>query len=135
PSGVQPESKGDWVTSRHQAIRMAGLVAAVTVSFFGLSACQKGAAGPTASAKAAATALLVSPEDRITLRNNALASGPAITGSVQPERRADLRAEVSAVVVSVLKANGDPVKKGDLLVRLDATSIRDSVREGSRAGV
>jgi len=71
---------------------MAGLVAAVTVSFFGLSACQKGAAGSgsTAPAKAAATALLVSPEDLITLRNNALASGPAITGSVQPERRADL---------------------------------------------
>jgi len=38
---------------------------------------------------------------------------------VQPERRADLRAEVSAVVVSVLKENGDPVKRGDLLVRLD----------------
>jgi RND family efflux transporter MFP subunit len=83
--------------------------------------------GKDAPDKAAAAALLVSPEDLITLRNNALASGPAITGSVQPERRADLRAEVSAVVVSVLKENGDPVKRGDLLVRLDDTSIRDSL--------
>jgi len=134
PSGVQPESKGDRVTSRHQAIRMAGFAAVVAVSFFGLSACQKGAGTAAASAdkaKAAAVAVLVSPEDLVTLRNNALASGPAITGSVQPERRADLRAEVSAVVVSVLKENGDPVKRGDLLVRLDDTSIRDSLTSAS----
>jgi membrane fusion protein, multidrug efflux system len=30
-------------------------------------------------------------------------------------------------VLAVLKENGDPVKKGDLLVRLDQTSIRDSL--------
>ncbi len=61
------------------------------------------------------------------VRNSALTSGPSITGSIEPERRADLRAEVSAVVLAVLKENGDPVKRGDLLVRLDQTSIRDSL--------
>jgi membrane fusion protein, multidrug efflux system len=61
------------------------------------------------------------------VRNGALTSGPSITGSVEPERRADLRAEVPAVVLAVLKENGDPVKRGDLLVRLDQTSIRDSL--------
>lgn len=117
------------MTSRYPAIRLAGFAAVMAVSFFGLSACQKvtGTGKATADKPAAAAALLVSPEDLITLRNNALTSGPAITGSIQPERRADLRAEVSAVVVSVLKENGDPVKKGDLLVRLDDTSIRDSL--------
>jgi membrane fusion protein (multidrug efflux system) len=34
---------------------------------------------------------------------------------------------VSAVVLAVLKENGDPVKRGDLLVRLDQTAIRDSL--------
>jgi RND family efflux transporter MFP subunit len=61
------------------------------------------------------------------------ASGPVITGSVQPERRADLRAEVSAVVLQVLKENGEPVHKGDLLVRLDDTSIRDSLQSAQEA--
>jgi RND family efflux transporter MFP subunit len=56
-----------------------------------------------------------------------LASGPVITGSVQPERKADLRAEVAAVVLQVLKENGDPVRAGDLLLRLDDTAIRDSL--------
>ena len=115
------------MTSRHQAIRRVGFAAVVAVSFFGLSACQRGADAGTAKAAKATAALLLSSEDLITLQNNALASGPAITGSVQPERRADLRAEVSAVVVAVLKENGDPVKRGDLLVRLDDTSIRDSL--------
>ncbi len=71
--------------------------------------------------------LQLASEDVLTMSNSALTSGPSITGSIEPERRADLRAEVSAVVLSVLKENGDPVKRGDLLVRLDPTSIRDSL--------
>ncbi len=37
--------------------------------------------------------LLISAEDTIILHASALTAGPSITGSVQPERRADLRAE------------------------------------------
>jgi membrane fusion protein (multidrug efflux system) len=91
---------------------------------------QKGAAaGPTAP-------LLISAEDVHTVRNASLASGPSITGSIQPERRADLRAEVQAVVLQAVRENGDAVRKGDLLVRLDDTAIRDllaSAEAASRA--
>ena len=71
--------------------------------------------------------LLILPEDVLIVHRNTLASGPSISGSVQPGRRADLRAEVSAVVLAVLKENGDPVRPGDLLVRFDDTSIRDAL--------
>ncbi len=71
--------------------------------------------------------LIIAPEDIVTMQANALASGPVVTGSVQPERKADLRAEVSTVVLQVLKENGDVVKRGDVLVRLDETSIRDNL--------
>jgi len=77
--------------------------------------------------------LLVSPEDVLTVQSNALASGPVITGSIQPERKADLRAEVSAVVLQVLKENGEPVRRGDVLVKLDETSIRDSLMSAEEA--
>ena len=77
--------------------------------------------------------LLISPEDLLTVQTNALASGPVITGSIQPERKADLRAEVSAVVLQVLKENGDVVRKGDVLVRLDETAIRDSMMSAEQA--
>jgi RND family efflux transporter MFP subunit len=62
-----------------------------------------------------------------------LASGPVISGSVQPERRADLRAEVAAVVLQVAKENGDAVRAGDLLMRLDDTSIRDTLLSAEEA--
>ena len=83
-----------------------------------------------------AAPLSLGQEDVLVLDALAHGSGPVITGSVQPERRADLRAEVSAMVLRVFKENGDAVRKGDLLVSLDDAVLRDnlsSAEEGSRA--
>jgi membrane fusion protein (multidrug efflux system) len=99
-----------------------------------LSACGKSDKDPAkAKADAKPVQLLVSSEDVLTVQSNSLASGPVITGAIQPERKADLRAEVSAVVLQVLKENGDPVKRGDVLVKLDETSIRDSLLSAEEA--
>jgi membrane fusion protein, multidrug efflux system len=106
-------------------IRPIALFVAVLATSGMFAGCQKPQAGEKKETEAAP--LLLASEDVISLKNSALTSGPSITGSIEPERRADLRAEVSAVVLAVLKENGDPVKKGDLLVRLDQTSIRDSL--------
>lgn len=114
------------VINRIRTLCQAGLAVSIVVSMLSLAGCGKGASGNTPE-KAAQAKMLLSPEDVLTVSTNALASGPSITGSIQPERRADLRAEVSAVVLAVLKENGDPVKRGDLIVRLDQTSIRDSL--------
>ena len=78
-------------------------------------------------------ALLIDPQDLVTLQGGSFAAGPPITGSIQPERRADLRAEVSAVVLQVLTDNGDVVRRGDVLVRLDDTAIRDSLTSAEAA--
>lgn len=108
----------------------------LTLRFFPLAvalllcACNKTA--PSA-ATAASQPLLIAAEDLVTLQSGGLAAGPTITGTVQPERRADLRAEVSAVVLQVLKDNGDSVQRGDLLVRLDDTAIRDSLASAEEA--
>ncbi|HEV6968038.1 efflux RND transporter periplasmic adaptor subunit [Roseateles sp.] len=77
--------------------------------------------------------LQLNVEDRLIMGESEHSSGPLITGAVQPERRADLRAEVSAVVQQVFKENGELVRKGDLLVRLDATAIRDSLTSAEEA--
>jgi membrane fusion protein, multidrug efflux system len=126
--------------------RLAALCAATLL----LSACGKpgaDAAKPAAGAASAAAAapvadaaaspvLLLAAEDLRTVSLAGTGGGPVITGSVQPEKRADLRAEVAAVVTQVLKDNGEPVKRGELLMRLDDTSIRESLQSadaGSRA--
>ena len=108
-------------------LRYIFLVSAVAAT---LAGCNK---GPQAADKAAVADVLIAPEDLITVRTGSLASGPVVTGSIQPERRADLRAEISAVVLNVLKENGESVKRGDLLVRLDDTSIRDSLTSAEAA--
>jgi membrane fusion protein, multidrug efflux system len=101
------------------------LVAALLLAL-AVAACNKGPdAGKTGAVNTAP--LILSAEDLHTVRSSALASGPAITGSIQPERRADLRAEIQSVVLQVLKENGDAVRRGDVLVRLDDTAIRDSL--------
>jgi RND family efflux transporter MFP subunit len=117
--------KEDRVIRKTRMIPRLRLLSVLTISVLTLAGCGKGE-GNTPPKKEL-TPLLVTSEDVLSVSSNTLASGPSITGSVQPERRADLRAEVSAVVLSVHKENGDPVKRGDLLVRLDQTSIRDTL--------
>jgi RND family efflux transporter MFP subunit len=51
--------------------------------------------------------------------------GPLLSGSLQAEREADVRAEVSGTVVQLLADNGQAVQKGQLLARIDDTAIRD----------
>jgi RND family efflux transporter MFP subunit len=109
-------------------VSIAALLAATV-----LAACGKGVANAPA---AAPQALLLAPEDVATVQLSARALGPVITGSIQPERRADLRAEIGAVVLQALKDNGEPVRRGELLVRLDDSAIRDnlaSAQESARA--
>lgn len=86
-----------------------------------------------AAAKKAAPLLLLSEEDLRTVSASDHAQGPVITGSIQPERRADLRAEIPAMVLQVLKENGEAVRSGDLLVRLDDTAIRDSLNSAEES--
>lgn len=106
-----------------------------------MTACSKPPSGGPAAAASAAAAraqadapvLLLAPEDLLLLRPSLLASGPVVSGSLQPERRADLRAEVAAVVTQVLRQNGDRVRAGDLLMRLDDTALRESLASAEEA--
>jgi RND family efflux transporter MFP subunit len=90
-----------------------------------LVACKK----PDANADKAveSVALSLGTEDILQLGTADHGTGPVISGSLQPELRADLRAEVSATVIKVHKENGEPVRKGDLLVTLDSSVLRDNL--------
>ncbi|MCZ8236056.1 MAG: efflux RND transporter periplasmic adaptor subunit [Inhella sp.] len=109
-------------------------VLALLMAMAGLSACQRPGTDPKGGADSAPKApLLIAPEDVRSVSASGLAGGPVITGAIQPARRADLRAEVAAVVLEVGKDNGERVRRGDLIVRLDATSIRDSLASAEEA--
>ncbi|OEZ95972.1 efflux RND transporter periplasmic adaptor subunit [Duganella phyllosphaerae] len=114
-------------------LRKTLLAIAVATALAGCNKSDEEAKKKEAAAKAANITLQVASEDTLVVQSTGLASGPVITGSIQPERRADLRAEVSAIVLQVLKENGEPVKKGDVILRLDETSIRDNVNSAEEA--
>jgi membrane fusion protein, multidrug efflux system len=118
-------------TSAPSAPARAG-AAVVALSFVLLVAgCSRGPDKPAADA--APPVLIVVPEDLRSVQTSLQASGPVITGSLQPERRADLRAEIGAVVLQVLRESGEPVRSGEVLVRLDDSTIRETLASADGA--
>ena len=99
-----------------------------------LTACGKGGKSDDAKGAAKAAApLLLAPEDLRQVSQSGLIGAPVITGAIQPARRADLRAEVAAVVLQIAKDNGERVRAGDLIIRIDPTSIRDAASSADEA--
>jgi RND family efflux transporter MFP subunit len=77
--------------------------------------------------------VLLSPENIMIVDSANLSSGPTISGSLQPDRAAAIRAEVGGSVIQTLAEEGQRVGRGTLLLRIDDTAIRDmwlSARSG-----
>jgi len=99
--------------------RTALLLAAALV----LNGCRGGdAAADTAEAS---NAVLVGPENIVVIKSEQLRSGPTISGTIQAEREATIRAEATAAVMQVYAEAGQRVSAGALLARLDDSAIRD----------
>lgn len=90
-----------------------------------IGAC-RGKAGPE-SAAADVPAVTLHPDNIAVVAQRTLSSGPGISGSLTAERQATLRAEVAGAVTAVLVEQGQPVRAGQILLRLDDTAIRDGV--------
>jgi membrane fusion protein, multidrug efflux system len=79
-----------------------------------------------ASATETAEAIVtVGPENVAVATVAELRSGPAISGSLEPEQAATVRAEVGGSVLRTYADAGEPVKRGALLAQLDDTAVRD----------
>ena len=96
-----------------------------------LIACKK--LDSEADKKLVAVAISLGNEDILQIGTLEHGTGPVISGSLQPEIRADLRAEVAAMVIKVHKENGELVRKGDLLVSLDSSVLRDNLNSAEES--
>ena len=96
-----------------------------------LIACKK--PDSEADKKLDAVAISLGNEDILQIGALEHGTGPVISGSLQPEIRADLRAEVAAMVIKVHKENGELVRKGDLLVSLDSSVLRDNLNSAEES--
>jgi RND family efflux transporter MFP subunit len=68
----------------------------------------------------------VGPENMTVAELTELRSGPAVSGSLEAQQAATVRAEVSGSVLRTLAEEGARVKRGALLATLDDTAVRDA---------
>ena len=98
--------------SRQQTttVRAARAVAAIFTAATALfaAACKKGDAD---AAPAKVETMLVGPENVTVVRSEQIRSGPAISGSLAPERSATIRAEMTGSVVQVYAEAGQRVAR------------------------
>lgn len=87
------------------------------------SACKKNDA--SGAEVATVETMLVGPENVTVVRSEQVRTGPALSGSLMPERQATIRSEMSGSVVQTFAEAGQRVGAGQALAQIDAAVLRD----------
>jgi membrane fusion protein, multidrug efflux system len=117
-------------------LRMMRKSAAVLLGLFALAAlnaCSK-EEDVSAAERAKSETMLVGPENITVASNGSIMTGPLISGTLEPDREAVLRAEVAGSVLQTYADQGQAVSAGSVLARLDASGIQDAYLS-ARAGL
>jgi RND family efflux transporter MFP subunit len=104
-------------------MRGARTTAALIVTAALAAACKE-----TNTSKAATTpnAMVVGPENIAVVKAQEIRSGPALSGNLEPEVQANVRAEVGGAVLQTLAEQGDRVSAGQVLVKIDDSALREA---------
>jgi RND family efflux transporter MFP subunit len=113
---------------RKRAVVLLGLSTLV-----GVSACSKDD-DASAAERAKNEAMVVGPENITIATNGSIMAGPTISGTLEPEREAVLRAQVAGSVLQTYADQGQAVNTGTVLARIDASGIQDAYTS-ARAGL
>ena len=101
------------------------LLAAGTAALL-LGACNREEDASATATETAEAIVTVGPENVAVAALSELRSGPAVSGSLEPEQSASVRAEVGGSVLRTYADAGERVKRGQLLARLDDTAVQES---------
>jgi RND family efflux transporter MFP subunit len=82
----------------------------------------------TETTKAATTpiGMVVGPENIAIVKAEQLRSGPAISGNLEPEMQATVRAEIGGAILQTMAEQGDRVGAGASLARIDDAVLREA---------
>jgi membrane fusion protein (multidrug efflux system) len=114
--------------SRKSAAVLLGLSAMTAVN-----ACSK-SDKVSAAETAKLETMVVGPENITVATNGSIMTGPSISGTLEPDREAVLRAQVSGSVLQTYADQGQAVNAGTVLARIDASGIQDAYTS-ARAGL
>lgn len=98
-------------------------IPAVLLAATTLAGC-KGA--DTSKAATTPSSMLVGPENIAIVKAEQIRSGPAVSGTLQPEQQANVRAEVGGTVLQTYAEQGQRVGKGQVLARIDDAAMRET---------
>jgi RND family efflux transporter MFP subunit len=101
----------------------AALAAALLLA--GLAGCNRGDDVSASATETAETVVTVGPENIAITTLAELRSGPTISGSLEPEQSATVRAEVSGSVLRTFVDAGERVRRGQLLANLDDRAVEE----------
>jgi membrane fusion protein, multidrug efflux system len=115
--------------TKNRARALIGLATLVT-----LGACSK-KDDVSAAETARANAMIVGPENIAVATEGSIMTGPSISGTLEPEREAAIRSQVSGSVLQTYADQGQAVSAGAVLARIDATGIQDAYTSARAAQV
>jgi membrane fusion protein, multidrug efflux system len=95
------------------------------------SGCRAGAEDP--GTPAAPPAVQVGPENVLTVERGRLVVGPLISGELRAASEATVRAELAGSMLQVAVEEGQPVRRGTLLGRIEAATLDDTRRSAESA--
>jgi RND family efflux transporter MFP subunit len=98
---------------------------------FLLAACSADAERPDETEPA--PSVQVGPENVVTVERDRLVTGPIISGELRAAREATVRAQLSGSLEQVSVEEGQPVRKGALLGRIEAEPLQDALRSAQSA--
>ncbi len=109
---------------------------AATLAGIALATAAAACGGGTEAASAAEEpqAMVLQPGDVAVVRTDSLAGGVVLTGSLNPYRVVEVRAQVPGIVTRLGADRGDAVREGQTLAVIEAEGIR-SAAAGARAQV
>ena len=120
-------------TNRRITTRRAAAVLGI-FAVAAINACSKGD-NVSAAETAKAEAMIVGPENIAIAKNGSIMTGPSISGTLEPEREAAIRSQVSGSVLQTYADQGQAVSAGTVLARIDATGIQDAYTSARAAQV
>lgn len=103
------------------------VVAAATV-MAGCSGSGEAKAPEGTAATAAPPTLEIGTENIVRVASDTILTGAAVSGTLTPKEQATVRAEVGGAVLSVTAEQGQPVRKGQVLARIEARTASDGVQ-------
>lgn len=95
------------------------------------------AAGCRSDANAAGTStpdtVVLAAENIAVAVTDTIRTGPTLSGELSPEQSAQVRAQVAGPVLEVFAEQGQPVRKGQRLARIDDAALRQALLSASSA--